>query len=86
MSQINILVCDLIGKLTEISTNVKLTAAQKQEINKDCETQIQKQDNRSAANDRLQVRADELYIIWEEIPTVVAPPPAPAPAHGGGRR
>ena len=86
MSPINIRVCDLIGDLTKISADPRLSAALKQEITKDCETQMTKHDDRSAANDRLHVRAFELYVMWEDIPTVVAPPPAPAPDHGGGRR
>ena len=63
---------ELIGKLTEIGTNVKLSAEQVDAITKDIDEQMEKQGDRSVHNDRLHRKADELYSIWETIPTTTA--------------
>ena len=85
MDQINDLVGDLIGKLTELSVNPRLSEDQRTEISKDCDTQKQKQDERSSKADDMHRAADELYVLWQE-PVVAAPPtPIPAPASMGRR-
>ena len=45
MSQINELVRDLLGGLTELSADPRLSEDQKKDIAKDCETQMMKQDD-----------------------------------------